>query len=63
MELLGIAAVIGAFALALNAWKMSDWVEARADEAAQRARKLCLENDLLEIEVDSKKSASTSGSE
>lgn len=43
--------ILLALAVIYAAWKASDWIGAKAEEARQRARKSRLENDKLELEV------------
>lgn len=52
-SVLGLLVLVALAALAFSVWHLKDWIEAKADEATQRARKMKLENDKLELELDS----------
>jgi hypothetical protein len=51
MENLNVLLWCGAAAVVILAFKAGDWIEARAEESHERARKAKLENDKAEFEL------------
>jgi len=55
--LLAILVFVVLIALAFSVWSLYEWIGAKSGEAAERTRKLKLENDKLEIEVEELRNA------
>jgi hypothetical protein len=51
MENLNVLLWCGAAAVVILAFKAGDWIEARAEESRERARKARLENNRAELEL------------
>lgn len=50
-QMLGLLILVACAAVAFGLWNVFEWIGAKGDEAKERARKLKLESDKLEIEL------------